>query len=150
MTDENPARIATVTDFESHSYPVMYLLIANATDASRPAEAKVLDRRDAAQHIGKEHVKDGAKDQRSKNADRHVALWISRFLRGGRDGVETDVSEKDDAGCAENSEDSAVGMRDALRRRVGRRRGNQRGVVGRIDEVPPDPDDEQHDASFSG
>src|SRR5947209_6002992 len=40
MTDENPARIAIVTARESHSYPCMYLLIANATDASRPAARK--------------------------------------------------------------------------------------------------------------
>src|SRR6202048_1978393 len=40
MTDDKPARIATVTDFDSHSQPVMYLVIAKATDASRPAERK--------------------------------------------------------------------------------------------------------------
>ena len=40
MTEENPARIATVTDFDSHSYPVMYLVIANATEASRPDDLK--------------------------------------------------------------------------------------------------------------
>src|SRR5881275_699987 len=40
MTDEKPARIATVTERESHSYPCMYLLIANATDASLPAVRK--------------------------------------------------------------------------------------------------------------
>src|SRR5437588_12769605 len=40
MTEENPARIATVTDFDSHSYPVMYLVIANATEDSRPGDLK--------------------------------------------------------------------------------------------------------------
>ena len=40
ITDENPARIATVTARDSHSYPVMYFEMANATDASRPVERK--------------------------------------------------------------------------------------------------------------
>ena len=42
MTDEKPARIAIVTNFDSHSYPVMYLVIANATEASLPAVRKSL------------------------------------------------------------------------------------------------------------
>src|SRR5207248_10994949 len=40
ITDEKPARIATVTDFDSHSNPVMYFVMANATEASRPAVRK--------------------------------------------------------------------------------------------------------------
>ena len=127
----------------------MYLLIANATDASRPAVRKSCDRGDAAQHVGEQHVENGAEDERAENADRHVALRISRFLRGGRDRVETDIGEEDDAGRAENSKDSAIGVGDALRRGVGRRRGNQRRVVCRIDESPADADEEQHDASLS-
>ena len=40
MTEENPARIATVTNFAIHAYPVMYFVIANATEASLPAVRK--------------------------------------------------------------------------------------------------------------
>ena len=84
-------------------------------------------------------------DQRSEDADRHVAFRISRFLRGGRDSIEADIGEEDHAGRAENAEDSAVGMRDALRGCVGRRLGDQRRVVGGIDEAPANADEEQDD-----
>ena len=124
----------------------MYLLMAKATDASRPCVRKSCDRGDAAEHVGEQHVENGAEDERTENADGHVALGISRFLGGGRDRIETDVGEEDDAGRAEDAKDSAIGVVNALRRDISRRRGNQRRVIGRIHESPSDADDEQHDA----
>ena len=120
--------------------------MAKATDASRPCRAKILDGGDAAQHVREQHVEDGAEDERSENADGHVALGIPRFLGRGRDRIETDVGEEDDAGRAEDAEDSAVGVVNALRRDVSRRRWNQRRVISRIHESPSDADDEQDDA----
>ncbi len=118
MTDEKPARIATVTDLREPFVTVHVFADRERDRGFAAGGAKILDRGDAAEHVGEEHVKNRAEDQRTKNADRHVAFRISRFLRGGRDGIESDVSEEDDAGRAENSENSAVGMSDALRRDV--------------------------------
>ena len=86
----------------------MYLLIANATDASRPAARKSSHRRDAAENVREQHVENGAEDERTENADGHVAFRISRFLSGGRDGIETNISEKHNAGSTENPENSTV------------------------------------------
>src|SRR5438094_1002155 len=108
--------------------------------------AKVLDRSNTAQHVREEDVKDRAKGQRPKNSNWHIALRISGFLRRSRDGIEADVSEEDDTGGAENPEDPAVGVSDALRRNIYRRRRNQGRMVCRIDESPSDADEEQDDA----
>ena len=108
--------------------------------------SKILHGRDAAEHVREQHVENGAENQRPKNPDRHVALRILRFLCGGRDGIEADVSKEDDARGAENAEDSAIGVLDTLRRCVGGRRRNQRRVIRGIHESPADSDDEQHDA----
>ena len=75
-------------------------------------------------------------------------LRITRFLRSGRDGIESDVSEEHDTGRAENSKNTAVMMRDALRRDVRCRRRNKRRVVRRINELPADADEEQDDRHF--
>src|SRR5207302_682899 len=82
---------------------------------------KILHRRYAAQHIGEQHIKNCAEHERPKNSNRHVALRISGFLRRGRNSIETDIGEEDNASSAQNTEDSAVGVRDALGRSVSRR-----------------------------
>src|SRR5204862_2756062 len=84
--------------------------------------------------------------ERSENSDRHVALRIPRFLRGGGNGIEADVGEKDDAGGTKNSKNSTIRVGDALSRDVSGWGGNHRGVVCRIDEPPADADEEQHNA----
>ena len=89
------------------------------------------------------------KNERAEDADRHVALRIARFLRRGRDGVESDVSEEHNAGRAENAQQPAVVVRDSLRGGVRRRRRNERRVIRRIDELPADADEEQHDRTPS-
>ena len=109
---------------------------------------KILDGGDTAQHVRKQHVENGADDERTENADGHVAFGIPRFLGRGRDRIETDVSEKDDSGRTEDAEDSAVGVMNALRRDISRRRGNERRVIGGIHVSPSNADDEQHDAHF--
>ena len=109
---------------------------------------KIFHRRDPAQHVRKQHIQHGADDQRSENANRHVASGILRFLGGSRDSVEADVCEEDDACGAQDAHDPPVMMHDALRRRVGRCRRNQRRMVRGIDESPPDADHEQHDAQL--
>ena len=69
-------------------------------------------------------------------------------MRGSRNGIEPDVGEENDARGAQNSENAAVVVRDALRRRVTRRSWNHRRVVRRIDELPTDPNKKQHNAYF--
>ena len=128
----------------------MYLVIANATEASRPRAAKILTRGNAAEHVREQHVKDGAEGRAIREC--RSACRASDFALPGRrrrDGIETDVGEEDDAGRAEDAEDSAIGVGDALRRDVSRRRWNQRRVVGRIDESPADADEEQAQCSPS-
>ena len=110
--------------------------------------AKIFDRRDAAQHVREEHIKNRAEDQRTENADRHVAFRIARFLRRGRDGIESDVGEKHNAGRAENAENTAVMVGDSLRGDVRGRRWNERRVVRRIDKLPADADEKQYDSYF--
>src|SRR5207244_3037828 len=100
----------------------------------------------AAEHEGEQHIKNGTENERSENSDRHVTLRIPRFLCGGRNGIEADVSEEDNACGTENSENSAIGVGDALSRDVSGWGGNHRGVVCRIDEPPADADEEQHNA----
>ena len=107
--------------------------------------AEVLDRRHAAQHVREQHVEDGADDQRAEDADRHVALRVLGFLRRRRHRVEADEREEHDAGRAQDAHDAAVGVRDPLRRRVGRRRRNVRRVVRRVHEAPADHDHHQDD-----
>src|SRR5664280_33624 len=58
---------------------------------------------DAGEQAGDEDVKDCADDQRAENADRHIALRILGFLCRGRDSVEADVGEEDDAGGSYDS-----------------------------------------------
>ena len=65
---------------------------------------------------------------------------------GGGNGIEPDVSEEDNAGGPENSENSTIRVGDALSRDVSGWGGNHRGVVCRIDEPPADADEEQHNA----
>ena len=48
-------------------------------------------------HQADDHVDERADEQRAQDAARHVALRIARLLGGGRDGVEADVGEEDDA-----------------------------------------------------
>ena len=69
-------------------------------------------------------------------------------MRRGRNSIETDIGEEDNASSAQNTEDSAVGVRDALGRSVSRRWRNHWRVVCRINEMPADPNKEQHDAHF--
>ncbi len=64
----------------------------------------------AGQQERNEDVQDGADDERAENPDRHVALGILGFLRGGGDGVKADVGEKDDAGGSNHSS-PAIGRR---------------------------------------
>ena len=55
-----------------------------------------------------QHVEHGADRQRAQDADRHVPLRVLGLLRRGRDGVEADVREEDQAGAAQDARD-AVG-----------------------------------------
>src|SRR5262249_20382411 len=107
--------------------------------------AEIFDRGDAAEHVREEHIENGAEYQGTKNADRHVAFRITRFLRRGRDGIEANVSEKHNAGRPENSKNTAVVMRDSLRCHVRCGRRNKWRVIRRIDELPADANEEQHD-----
>src|SRR5438105_15302524 len=101
-------------------------------------------RSDAAEQLREEHIENRAEYQRPKNADRHVTSWIARFLCCGRDGIESDVSEEHDTGRPENSKNTAVMMRDALRCDVRRRRRNEWRVIRWVDELPAASDEEQH------
>ena len=49
---------------------------------------------DAGKHSSHEDKNDSADDERTKNAYRHVALRVARFLRRGGNNVKTDVGKK--------------------------------------------------------
>src|SRR4029077_17343562 len=49
---------------------------------------------------------------------------------------------------AENAQDAAVVVSDALRSHIGRWSRNERGVIRRIYEAPPDTDHQKHDGHF--
>ena len=52
----------------------------------------------ASEHDRHEHVKQRANDQAGDHADRQIALRILRFLRRGRDGIETDEGKENNRG----------------------------------------------------
>ena len=48
-------------------------------------------------------IEDGANDERGDDAAREIALRVGAFFRGGGDGVEADVGEKDDGAAGEDA-----------------------------------------------
>ena len=58
---------------------------------------------DAGEHVSHEDVEHRADGEGAEHADRHVALRVLGFLRGGRDGVEADVGEEDHARGADDA-----------------------------------------------
>ena len=105
--------------------------------------AEVLHGRDAAEDVREEHIKNRADYQGTEDADRHVALRVSRLLRSRANGIKPDVGEKHNARRAEDAENSSVRVGDALRCDVRGRRWNERGVVRRVHKLPPDADHKQ-------
>ena len=71
-------------------------------DRERVGDVEPLVADDADEHGRDGDVDDGADRERDEDADGHVALGIPRLLRGGGDGVETDVGEEHDPGAAEH------------------------------------------------
>ena len=61
----------------------------------RRFDVDFLPRHHAGEHGGHQDVENGADDQRGDDADGQVALRILGFLRGGGDGVESDIGEED-------------------------------------------------------
>ena len=70
----------------------------------------------ASEHARHQDVKNRADNQGSQNADGHVAPGIFRFLRGGRDGVKSDVGEEDYARCGRDTGDTKVAISASVRR----------------------------------
>ena len=75
-------------------------------DRVRHVERRVV--RDTREHERHQNVENRANRERQKNANGHVLLRIFRLLRSGRDGVEADVREEDDAGGAHDARPSEV------------------------------------------
>ena len=65
--------------------------------------SEILNRGNAAQDVRKQHIKDGTDDERTEDADRHIALGILRFLGCRGDGIKTDICKEDDARGPENA-----------------------------------------------
>ena len=63
-------------------------------DRIRNVEVLVVD--DQRQHDRHQYVENGADDQRTDDADRHVLLRVARLLTGGRDRLESDIGEEHD------------------------------------------------------
>ncbi len=63
---------------------------------------------DAGGDGGNEEIEDGDDEERSEEADRHVAAGVLRFLGGGADGIESEVGEEDDARSAQDASPSEV------------------------------------------
>ncbi len=122
--------------------------MTKATEASRPAVPEVLDRRHATEDVGKQDIEDCAHDKRTENAERHVTFRILGLLRCRRHRIEADERKEHHTGCTEDAHQASVGVRDALRGRVGHCRRNKRRVVGRIDESPADRDHHQDDGDL--
>ena len=76
----------------------------------RRFDIDVLPGHHAGENGGDRDIKHGADHQRNDDADGQIALRILGFLRGGGDGVESDIGEEDvgrsraDAGEAEGRE----------------------------------------------
>src|SRR5207248_7412612 len=68
-----------------------------------------------------------AQEQRAQDADRHVFLWVLRFLSRRRDGVEADVCEEHEARAAQHA-------RPSIRAPVARIRRDEGVVMGRSEE----------------
>ena len=75
--------------------------------------------------------------QRRDDSDRQVALRIFGFLRGGRNGVKSDIREKDISGAGADT-----------RKAHGRERGPIVAPVAEVDVVNPSSDDEQDDGDL--
>src|SRR5205823_13781420 len=69
-------------------------------------------------------------------------------LSRGGNGVETDVSKEDHSSRAQNAEQAAVVVSDALRSDVGAGRGDERCVIGGVHETPANTDDDNDDGDF--
>jgi hypothetical protein len=75
-------------------------LLAHIGERARQRSLHVdpIDRNHARDDRRNDDVEDRAEDQRSDDADRHVALWVLRFLGGGRHAIEADVRKEHQAG----------------------------------------------------
>src|SRR5713226_9252868 len=91
--------------------------------------AEILHSRHTTQDVGEEYVKNRANYQRAENTDRHVALRIFRLLGCGRNRVEADNREEDDASSTENAQQAAVVVGYALWRHIGGRSRYKRCVI---------------------
>ena len=74
----------------------------------------------------------------SENSDRHVLLRILRLLRRGRDGVESDIGEEDDARRANDARPAELAEGAGVRR-------NERVPVRGVHVQEAEADHEQHD-----
>ena len=123
MTVPRPAMAPSFTRIEPQRTPVASMPTAtgSATFSGRVGNH-------SSQQAGNQDVKNGADHQRSEDADGHVLLRVLGFLRGGRDGVESDVGEEDDTGGARDprppilAECSLVGRDEGMPVRGGQRR----------------------------
>ena len=84
---------------------------------------------------GDPDVENRADDQRTDDADGKITLRIFGFLRRGRDGIEADVSEKDDGAAGDDS---------------GEARGSERLPVGGMDEHAADDQKREDRADLHG
>src|ERR1700691_1896735 len=80
----------------------------------------------AGEYQGDDHVENGADDQAREDSDGHVALRVLGLARRGRDGIETDVGEENDAGGGEYAADAVNTRLPGVRR-------NERVPVVRLD-----------------
>src|SRR5260221_12592931 len=93
----------------------------------------------AGEDVREQHVKNRANQERTDDADRHVLLWVLGFLRGGGNGVEANVREKDHARAHHDAAETELPELALVWR-------NERRVVFRVGELPSNRD-EYHDHS---
>src|SRR4026208_818420 len=72
------------------------------TNGDRVRHVQLVVGHDAGNDEAHQHIEQRAKTKRSEDTDRHVALRVDGFVRGGRARSEADISEEYDGGAAQN------------------------------------------------
>src|SRR5262249_42697815 len=90
----------------------------------------------------------GADDERSQDADRHIPLGVLGLLGRSRYGIKPDEGEEHHTSRSQDAHDAAICMLDALGVYELGGGGNVGCVIGRVHESPADHDDHYDDGDL--
>ena len=118
-------------------------------DGDRIRHVELVVRHNPGQHEADRDIEHRAYRQRAENPDRHVALRVLGFLRGGRNGVEPDIGEEHHRGAAQNAAQPELALANVWRNEIARRvcRGHP---MRRAHERCGDGDEHQNNDELDG